>query len=78
MCKFTPLLCWASTFNVYTKIDWEKGQWLPTVACAILTQLIKQPMKGDFKRYMYTKFLKMLQRFHIYLSFEKLKVTEHL
>jgi hypothetical protein len=34
--------------------DWEKGQWLPTVACAILKQLTKQPMKElkeDFKRY---------------------------
>jgi hypothetical protein len=29
--------------------DWEKGQWLPTVACAILKQLTKQPMKEDFK-----------------------------
>ena len=31
--------------------DWEKGQWLPTVACAILKQLTRQPMKEDFKRY---------------------------
>jgi hypothetical protein len=31
--------------------DWGKGQWLPTVACAILKQLTKQPMKEDFKRY---------------------------
>ena len=31
--------------------DWGESQWLPTVACAILKQLIKQPMKGDFKRY---------------------------
>jgi hypothetical protein len=28
-----------------------KGQWLPTVACAILKQLTRQPMKQDFKRY---------------------------
>ena len=31
--------------------DWEKGQWLPTVACAILKQLTRQPVKEDFKRY---------------------------
>ena len=27
------------------------SQWLPTVACAILKQLTRQPMKEDFKRY---------------------------
>jgi hypothetical protein len=31
--------------------DWGKGQWLPTVACAILKQLTRQPMKEDYKRY---------------------------
>ena len=31
--------------------DWEKDQWLPTLACAILKQLTKQPMKEDVKRY---------------------------
>jgi nitrate/nitrite-specific signal transduction histidine kinase len=31
--------------------DWKKGQWLPTVACAILKQLTRQPMKEDYKRY---------------------------
>jgi hypothetical protein len=29
---------------------WEKGKF-PTVACAILKQLTKQRMKGDFKKY---------------------------